>query len=328
MSQGNFFAIGADEFNAACELGINPAVALLVMARGTGRDNVTTAWSALSVFTYSGMARRRAQEAIEKLVGAGLAEVLQAGKKPRYKLHRPSDDASLLWLPNQIISGAGDEIPPITKLRESGNLTLLQKFILLYGIQDLDNDGGLPRDVAWMHFQRELICPVGPFMLYGFNRINPRANSAGPLADLGGIEDEDGNKGAWTVLTPMLDMGLLEWAYYMAESEKPDAELIYPAGPYGTEDAIDSLIYWLEETGGKGYAAIAQSFDRQGIALKHIKNATMVGLLRLHYRPKTGKTSRWFALENERAEAMVGVINQICNAQMTRSVHIKAVQGF
>lgn len=328
MSQGNFFALGKKEFAAACKLGMNPTVSLLVMARGTGRDNATTAWSALSVFNHSGIARRRAQVAIEALIDAGLAELLQGGKRPRYKLHKPADDDELLWLPNELIDGAGEEIPPITKLREAGRLDFLQKFVELYGVQDLDGDGGLPRSIAWAHFQsREQICPIGQFVLYGFSKEEIRASSAGIFAEFANQEDEDRNKGAWIVLTPLWKMGLLERVYYMAESTSPDAELIYPVGPWGTAQAMDDLLHWLEETGGSGFAIEAQRHDLQGIAPKHIKSAAIVGLYRLRYRPKTGKTSRWIALEMMRAEALVGIVGQICKQEKARPVHIKALQS-
>lgn len=332
MSNGNFFAIGAAEFDAACALGMNPAVALLVMARGTGTDNATTKWSALSVFNHTGMARRRAQDAIEKLIAAGLVESLEvkSPKFPRYKIHKPTDEKSLLWLPNALIDGAGNEIPPITKLREAGNLTLLQKFVQLYGLQDLDSDGGLPRSIARTHFkQREVICPIGPFVLYGFSVPHETATAAakGIFAEVYGQEDDDNNAGAWIVLSPLVKMGLLEKVYYMAESTDHEAELIYPIDQHGTQEAMSDLLLWLEETGGKGYAAEAECHVVQGIALEHIKNAAVVGLLRLRYRPWTGKTSRWLALDKERAEAMRGVIQQICRGEKTRSVHIKALQS-
>lgn len=328
MSKGGFFAIGAQEFAAACELGMNSAVALLVMARGTGRDNSTTKWSALAVFNHTGMARRRAKDAIDALIGSGLVEAVKEGKHPQYKLHKPTDDNELLWLPNELIDGAGNEIPPITKLREAGDLCLLQKFIELYGVQDLDSDGGLPRSIAWAHYKkREQICPIGQFILYGFSEEETRASSTGLFAELCGKEDEYRNPGAWIVLKPLWEMGLLEQVFYMAESTSPDAELIYPVGPFGTAQAIDDLLYWLEESGGNGFAIEARHHSVQGIAPKHIKNAAVVGLFRLRYRPKTGKTSRWMALEMARAEAMVGIIEQICRQETARPVHIKALQS-
>ncbi|PYD05288.1 hypothetical protein DND90_16290 [Pseudomonas syringae pv. maculicola] len=152
MNHGNFFAIGADEFADACDLGIRPAVSLLVMARGTGKDNATTSWSAQAIFEKTGIAWRRAKEAIEALVTAEIVKVLKAGKKPRYKISKPKDDSKLIWLPNELIDGAGNEVPPVTKLRETGELILLQKFVELYADHDIDNDGGLPRSLVWQTY--------------------------------------------------------------------------------------------------------------------------------------------------------------------------------
>ena len=36
---GEFFAIDKRAFGATCEIGLNPAVAYLAIARGAGRDN-------------------------------------------------------------------------------------------------------------------------------------------------------------------------------------------------------------------------------------------------------------------------------------------------
>ncbi|WP_429425044.1 hypothetical protein [Pseudomonas frederiksbergensis] len=272
------------------------------------------------------MARRRAKDAISALVNAELVEVLLPGKKPRYKLQKPEDDESLLWLPNTLIDGAGGEIPPITKLREAGNLKLLEKFILLYGLHDLDNDGGLPRHIAWTSFDRKHICPIGHFVLYGFDEKETRASSSGLLKEYEKRTDDKGNDGAWMVLTPLLNLGLLERAYYMAESGDHDAELIYPINN-DVERAHQDLVLWLEERDGKGFAMEAQSSERVGIAREHIENATMVGLLRLRYRPKTGKTARWWALERENTEEVVGIISSICFPYEPGNVHIKAHQG-
>jgi len=46
--------------------------------------------------------------------------------------------------------------------------------------------------------------------------------------------------------------------------------------------------------------------------LDHIKQASMVGLLRLTYRAKTSKTSRWWARDCHMAEVMTGLVERIC----------------
>jgi hypothetical protein len=309
--RGEFFAIGKPQFQSACQLGMNPAIALLVMARGSVGDNVTTSWSALAVFNHSGMARRRAQKAIAALSEAKLLKVVKGSTKPRYKLTKPKEDELMLWLPNTLVDGAGKEVPPITKLRESCNVDLLQKFIELYDVQDLETDGGIPRTIAWVEYERTKICPVGPFTLYGFDESEMLATARDLFAEYSGAEDESGSRGAWTILRPLIDMGLIQYVTYMAESRDKESELIYPVNPE-TNEAIDSLLLWLEESGGKGFAFKAEEFEHHGIAMAHIKQATMVGLLRMTYRPKTSKTSRWWARDRQSVEAMTGLIDHIC----------------
>lgn len=326
-SQGNFFAVGAAEFAAACELGMNPAVALLVLARGTGRDHVTTKWSALAVSEHTGIARPRAKAAIEALIGSGLVELLEikAGKFPRYKLHRPQDDEDLIWLPNELISGAGEETPPVRRIRETGKVELLQTFIDLYSVQDLDNEGGIPRTLIWTEYQRELICPIGPFVLYGFNRGSGYASNEGVLAKL--KDRSDGmHKGPWVALSRLAAFGLIEPIDYMAEAPGKESELIYPVNAE-TDSAMDDIVCWLDEKGGSGYASQTAEFDRIGIAPKHIEDASMVGMYRMKYRPKTGKTARWLAVYSEQTEALVGIVQQLCEPKSSGAVHIKASQG-
>lgn len=326
MNHGNFFAIGADEFAAACELGMRPAVSLLVMARGTGKDNATTSWSAQAIFERSGIAWRRAKEAIEVLAAADIIKVLKKGKTPRYKISKPKDDSKLIWLPNELVDGAGNEVPPITKLREAGELPLLQKFIELYAEHDIDNDGGLSRNLVWQTYSREIICPIGPFILYGFEPKKTLAKAAGPLAVFNGAEDADGNKGAWIILSPLLALGLLQKVSYMAESDEHDSELIYPVNDE-TSQAVGVVHNWLEENGGEGFARQIGFYEGIGLAPKHIGKAAMVGLFRMTYRPKTGKTSRWWALERDQTEAMVANVDAICKPKGV-IVDIKAYKGF
>lgn len=67
---------------------MNPAVAYLVAARGTGGDNRTTKWSTNAVETRTGISRSRAQEAIKVLERAGILRRDPASKPsyPKYKL--------------------------------------------------------------------------------------------------------------------------------------------------------------------------------------------------------------------------------------------------
>lgn len=326
MSQGNFFAVGKEQFKKACTLGIRPAVAFLVMARGTLKDNATTSWSAQSVFIYTGMAWRRATEAIEALVDNNLVEVLKAGKKPRYKLTKPKDVEDLIWLPNTLVDGAGKESPPIRRLRERGELDLLQKFIELYSIHDLTSDGGLPRTLVRVDYERVRIAPHGPFVIYGFTGANATATSVGLLSSYTNVKDDNGNKGAWVILKPLCDMGLIDRVEYMVESSDYEAEFLYPLNAE-TKEAMSFLSAGLAVSGGDGFARqIDRYWPLVGLAVKELISPTLVGVFRLHYRPKTAKTTVWYATEQGQTERFVEGINKLYGIESAPNVDINGFQ--
>ena len=68
--RGNFFAIDRRCWARVCMLGLNEAVAYLVLACGTGADQRTTFWSCKAVATHTGLHWRRAHAAIAALISS------------------------------------------------------------------------------------------------------------------------------------------------------------------------------------------------------------------------------------------------------------------
>lgn len=82
-----FFAIDRRSWADACNLGINEAVAYLVLASGTDKQNKTTSWSVCSITARTGMSRKRyAKEAIQNLLKSGLMKLLKGGLHPQYEI--------------------------------------------------------------------------------------------------------------------------------------------------------------------------------------------------------------------------------------------------
>ena len=73
-----FFAVDRRAWARVCALGLNPAVAYLVVACGTGGDNRTTKWSDQAIRKYAGLSRGRTDKAMAELKASGL--VRNAGK--------------------------------------------------------------------------------------------------------------------------------------------------------------------------------------------------------------------------------------------------------
>lgn len=83
---GEFFAIDARTWAQVCALGMNPAVAYLVLACFSGRDNTHTNASVNAIEKHTGIARTRARDALQQLIDANLVRQTHGGTKPRYEL--------------------------------------------------------------------------------------------------------------------------------------------------------------------------------------------------------------------------------------------------
>jgi hypothetical protein len=67
-----FFAIDRRAWARVCTLGLNMAVAYLVLACGTGGDNRTTKWSDQAIRKYTGLSRGRTDKAMAELKASHL----------------------------------------------------------------------------------------------------------------------------------------------------------------------------------------------------------------------------------------------------------------
>lgn len=117
---GAFFAIDGRCWSRACALGIDAATAYLVLARGTARDNRTTGWSIKAIETYTGIGRKTAGAAIERLLAAGLVDRLAGGTRPRYRLRPAHEVPGTTAYPRQAIFTG--EQSAYDRIRESGYL--------------------------------------------------------------------------------------------------------------------------------------------------------------------------------------------------------------
>src|ERR1035441_4186531 len=88
MKTGNFFRVDRRTWGALCELGMNPAVAYLVLAQGTDANNRLTHWSVTSLKTYAGISWERGKPAIARLVEHGFLRHAKGhtASRPRYEL--------------------------------------------------------------------------------------------------------------------------------------------------------------------------------------------------------------------------------------------------
>jgi hypothetical protein len=300
MTTDGFFAVGKETFKSACHLGMNPACALLVMASGTGKDNVTTKWSAEAVSTHVGVRWSTAKEAINALLDLGIV-TLKPGKstRPIYKL---SKDGDLIWLPRSLIEGAANEVPPITKVRQTQDAMMLRLLVDLYSAQNLREDGGVRADVYCEIYDRRQAGQQAAYTVWDFTKKHKtvswndltRPHWREFLTDK---EEEDGkNKGVdfFARVGRLESLGLIDWVPYLFEGEK--GEPIHALTSKGLP--IEQRLYEAATSAAERMLTFGQTGYVQGVlvpVLAHIDKVQLKGLLRLRYRPHTRLTAAWWA---------------------------------
>ncbi|MBY5838077.1 hypothetical protein J3P71_17755 [Rhizobium leguminosarum] len=324
MSRAPFFAVDRRCWRAACDLGMNEAVAYLVIASGTGGDQRTSSWSATSIEVRTGIHHRRATGAIDNLVGAGLMTVEKRGKRRSYFL-KPANEVPAvvaktitparrarekcqealeelenpqwIWLPNALVEGAADETPPVKLLRQSQNLKALRLFIDLYFYHDLADCGGIEwhRGIGIRQpFTRREIGRHGIYVVWAF-KPDPTTGSQtyknAPFWFEGGFWD------AWNML---LSAGLVEFVAHLVESDGDVAEVIHPLPWANGEDGEKAITIAAIGAGRR----MAPFFDDERTTMlipvsKLRPDVELIGIARMKYRPQTARTSEWLAKANE-----------------------------
>ena len=122
---GGFFTVDHRCWARVCALGIDAAVAYLVLARGSGRDNRTTGWSVRAIEDYTGISRNTAKVAIGRLKAAGLIDQIVEGTRPRYILKPAHEVPGTTAYPRQAIFTG--ERAAYDRICENGRLTIAEK---------------------------------------------------------------------------------------------------------------------------------------------------------------------------------------------------------
>ena len=269
------------------------------MASGTGKDNSTTKWSAEAVGNHVGVRWTTAKEAINVLLNLGIV-ALKPGKstRPNYKLSKVGD---LIWLPRSLIEGVANEVPPITKVRQTQDVMMLRLLVELYSAQNLREDGGVRADVYRQNYDRRQAGQQAAYTVWDFTNKHKevswteitRPHRREFLTD---EEQEDGkNSGVdfFARADRLIALGLIDWVPYLFEGK--EGEPIHALAVNGLP--IEQELYLAATDAASRMLTFGQTGHVQGIIVPvpaHIDNVQLVGLMRLHYRPHTRLTAAWW----------------------------------
>jgi hypothetical protein len=292
---------------------MNAAVAYLVLARGSGRDNRVTAWSTNAVEAYTGISRGRAARAISELCKEGVVERLSGGRHPRYALNwegtgrntNRDGDERIIWLPNDLVTESPCRLAPIEQLRQTQELPILRLFVDLYGEHNLRDDGGISRQILSQNFERRRMGEKGQWVIWAFSESGISGSWSGPLLCQRRRpttrERRDGGTPEWNDafcgIDRLVGMGLMEWMPYVFEGDGPEAEVLHPCRIGESESYEDRLGQATREAAERMLtfeeAMDAADFPFLVPVARRIENVQMVGIARLKRRPRTRLTASW-----------------------------------
>jgi hypothetical protein len=106
---------------------------------------------------------QRDRKIAEHLVTLG---VLAVEEPQQFVLPKPD----FIWLPNEFVTGAENENPPLELLRQTQDVMALRLAIELYHAQNLRDDGGVARSVTWYEYERFKVGQQGQFTIWGFRQ--------------------------------------------------------------------------------------------------------------------------------------------------------------
>ncbi|WP_017959980.1 hypothetical protein [Rhizobium leguminosarum] len=326
-NHGDFFAVDAHSWRHVCGDGINAAVAYLVMCRGSGGDNLTTRWSVAAVEKYTEISRPRAKAAILNLEQKGRIERTRGGRNPIYKIRlQGASDAEpdWIWLPNSIVDGAGNETPPVERLRARKDPFTLWFFVSLYSLHHLATDGGIEwrpdHGMRVVHYF-EKVSEWGQYNVMAYSSaLAERPDQFIPTGNFMGHSADQVSPAVST----LLQLGYLEIIPYLVDSDSDDGEIVHP---------LDGSLEVEEELGKAARAAALAmmpewrkelpDFDQEGALVpvhRNLVKATVIGIFRLLYRPHTAATARW-AKKLEEWQDIAGEFRKTTDGIYGRSVN-------
>lgn len=298
MASDGLFIIDSDNFDRALDLGMYPALAYLVLARGTQRNNLTTAWSAKAVKTAIGVRWQKCHDAIRELIDAGLASTQESKAKSRPLYRLAPIDGEKVFLPNTLVDGLDDAPAPLRRVRESQNPDVLNLLINFYRLQNLAGEHGINRDWLQNPADVEYIMEIGQFKVWTATVRNVYLTSwDGQLARPWKCNEE----GFWKALKALDSMGLIELAWYVTDA---DGELLYPY----SEDVRDAIASYIDAREIPSCPSWESSY--QFLTLRHQSKPQFIGLYRTRFRtPHTSMTGEWSADVDRMQKDMMKMLN-------------------
>ena len=84
----------------------------------------------------------------------------------------PKVEPDLIWLPNELVTGAAHETPPLELVRQMQDVMTLRLLIDMYHAHNLREDGGVSRHCMSYAYHRFKVNERAQFVIWGFRPLN------------------------------------------------------------------------------------------------------------------------------------------------------------
>ena len=307
---GHYFVVCPLRLAEALRLGIKPALAYLVLARGGNGFNSTTSWAVAAIERYGLMSRRNARAAVEKLEASGLISPRGHLKRRILAPHLSKEKAELLYLPNRLIGAVRGDISPLKPLSEMGEATGASALALLmevYRLCHLLVDHGCnPALISARWPLKYLGEDRGAYRIYGRGQestwhYDPQPSPL-PIPCREAAPD---------ILNILDDLHLLRVVTYgFTHPPEREGEMLFPACRFEGEEAENAYgrahsqaaRLALERTAKnqKEKDKLARGFWDFVAVRRHISAPLLVGLVRPRWLADTSHSRQWLAKLRER----------------------------
>lgn len=217
-----------------------------------------------------------------------------------------SEKPDWIWLPNSLIDGAADETPPIENIRKGQDLDTLRLIIDLYHVHSLTFSAGVPSNLLWLGYGTDEVAHQREYRIWHFWEEEKGVSFDAPFFQPF-RRSSNGNLNEATsrfaeALEVLESLGYIHFVGHVFEGPKLDAEIIHPMNWRRGTTAEHQLF---DAAHSAAVALLPQclrlkhSDDEIVPVYAHIRQVTIKGVARLHYRPRTMVTSQWLALSRK-----------------------------
>jgi hypothetical protein len=291
MSGGNFFAVDRTAFHYVSGE-VDPALAYLVLARGTLVDNCTTTWGAKAVANYVGMRWYTANLSISRLQELGAVARIDGDTRARFSLVPMCGEDELEWifLPNEIVTGAAGEPTPLALIREMQDPLLLRLFVDLYDAQNLPERGGIDWRVVRGLYRKKKLAEVREFTIWSFESEGMETTAEHPITAVHRISGKKPYRDFFARLAALRRLGLVHDVAHLIRGD----EIFHVFGDSpDIENELRQLTSYAtyEMLTGTGFeyrdVLTFPAYTKTG------GNIELIDVARLRYLPHTEMTAAW-----------------------------------